>query len=93
MTQYKLSSNQPSTHFISVQTSIVTINDTEFFQLPSWRPGRYELGNFAKNVVNFKILDETNQPVIYKKTTKDGWQITTKKHTKIKTICRRNRRK
>ena len=83
MTQYKLSSNQPSTHFISVQTSIVTINDTEFFQLPSWRPGRYELGNFAKNVVNFKILDETNQPVIYKKTTKDGWQITTKKHTTI----------
>ena len=83
MTHYKLSSNQPNTHIISIQITIITKNETEYFQLPSWRPGRYELGNFAKNVVNFKILDETNQPIAYKKTSKDRWQISTKKNSTI----------
>lgn len=83
MTHYKLSSIQPNTHFITIQITILTKNETEYFQLPSWRPGRYELGNFAKNVVNFKILDERNQPVAYKKTTKDRWQISTKTNSTI----------
>jgi len=83
MTHYKISSNQSNTHFIAIQITIITKNETEYFQLPSWRPGRYELGNFAKNVVNFKILDETNQPIAYKKTSKDRWQISTKKNSTI----------
>ena len=83
MTHYKLSSIHPNTHFISIQITIITKNETEYFQLPSWRPGRYELGNFAKNVVNFKITDETNKPVVFKKTTKDCWEITTNPNKRI----------
>ena len=30
------------------------------FQLPAWRPGRYELANFAQNIQKWKAFDENN---------------------------------
>lgn len=52
-------------------------SDGEFteIQLPSWRPGRYELGNFAKNVRNFKVYDEQNKGLHCEKITKDRWKV------------------
>jgi len=46
-------------------------------QLPAWRPGRYELGNFAKNVRNFKVYDAENKPLKAEKIIKDRWRIST----------------
>jgi predicted metalloprotease with PDZ domain len=40
-------------------------------QLPAWRPGRYELGNFAKNVKRVDVFDENDKPLVYQKSTKD----------------------
>ena len=45
-------------------------------QLPAWRPGRYELQNFAQKVQRVEVSDaETNQPLPYRKTTKDRWEV------------------
>ncbi len=44
-------------------------------QLPSWRPGRYELGNFAKNIKSFSVADAGGNPVPFKKVTKDRWHV------------------
>lgn len=46
-------------------------------QLPAWRPGRYELGNFAKNIRLFKAYDANKNELAYKKITKDLWEIET----------------
>lgn len=45
------------------------------FQLPSWRPGRYELGNFAKNVRSINAYDENGNPLHLEKITKDKWIV------------------
>jgi len=44
-------------------------------QLPSWRPGRYELGNFAKNIRSFRVEDSIGNLVPFEKLTKDLWSI------------------
>lgn len=46
-------------------------------QLPSWRPGIYELGNFAKNVRGFRAESADGHELMSKKITKDCWEITT----------------
>jgi len=43
-------------------------------QLASWRPGRYEMGNFAKNVSHVLCLENGNTAK-WKKTAKDQWEI------------------
>jgi predicted metalloprotease with PDZ domain len=58
--------------------------DTLQLQLPAWRPGRYELGNFAKNVKRVDVFSEKNEALPYTKLNKDLWQINTKGHSKIK---------
>jgi len=47
-------------------------NETVFLQLPSWRPGRYELANYAQYIKDIKAFSE-NIPVDLKKTSKDCW--------------------
>ena len=46
-------------------------------QLPAWRPGRYELGNFAKNIQYFKVFDAYENPLKFEKITKDAWKVST----------------
>lgn len=53
-------------------------------QLPSWRPGRYELGNFAKNVKRVDMFNEKGEPVNYTKLNKDLWEADTKNCSSLK---------
>lgn len=46
-------------------------------QFPAWRPGRYELGNFAKNIKSFKVFDANGNPLAFKKIKKDAWLVET----------------
>lgn len=81
---YIISYQQPTTHFIDIELIIDKINVSELFvQLPAWRPGRYELGNFAKNIQKFQPFDEKGNHLPFKKIKKDLWQISTNQAKKI----------
>jgi predicted metalloprotease with PDZ domain len=43
--------------------------------MSAWRPGRYELGNFAKNVRCFKIYNSEGELIQFQKTDKNSWKI------------------
>jgi predicted metalloprotease with PDZ domain len=76
MTQYSISFSNPHTHFIQIEAIFETQGEQILnIQLPAWRPGRYELGNFAKNVRNFKCFDDTHQELLAEKVTKDCWKV------------------
>lgn len=76
---YLVSIADPIGHFIGLQYTIPNIHqDAIELQLPAWRPGRYELQNFAKNVRMFSVHDKNGNELAYKKTTKDRWHIETK---------------
>lgn len=81
---YHVSIADTENHFIQLQYTIPHIHqDYMEVQLPAWRPGRYELQNFAKNVRCFEVKDKNGNPVEYKKITKDRWLITTKNNSEV----------
>lgn len=83
MIHYTFSIANPNQQYIQIKVEAPAEGDTTRIQLPSWRPGRYELGNFAKNVKGFNVLNERSQKVDFKKITKDCWEVDTKECTKI----------
>ena len=61
MIHYKISAKNPNSHFLEIEMTISMPRQAEIdIQLPAWRPGRYELQNFAKNIQRFEIFDEQN---------------------------------
>lgn len=76
--RYKFSYTHPHRHFIDIEMRIPKHSDSELIlKLPAWRPGRYELGNFAKNIQSFKVFDVNDYPLKFEKITKDTWKVST----------------
>ncbi len=77
MPHYTFSYANPAAKLVQVNILFENISsETTILQLPAWRPGRYELGNFAQNIVSLKISsEEKNLP--FKKITKDRWEVNT----------------
>jgi predicted metalloprotease with PDZ domain len=76
---YKISSAHPSSRYIQVEATTGNSEKKNIeIQLPAWRPGRYELGNFAKNVRNFRAYDADMRELKAEKITKDRWAIHSK---------------
>jgi predicted metalloprotease with PDZ domain len=84
MVKYSFSCENPSQQYISIKATFSVNSKTTTVQLPSWRPGRYELGNFAKNVKGFRIFDENNKAVSFKKLVKDAWEVDTEGKKEIR---------
>jgi len=82
--KYKISVHDAQTHFLALEYIIDYVHqDTIYLQLPAWRPGRYEMQNYAKNIRCFDIVNEVGENIPYKKITKDKWQVDTRKASKI----------
>ncbi len=74
---YKITVTDHKSHFIDIE-AILSDNflDEIEVQLPAWRPGRYELQNFAKNLPFFSAFAEDGSPLPCHKITKDRWRVT-----------------
>ena len=76
---YKITYTQPNNHYIDIEYTIDKVNSNELLiQLPAWRPGRYELGNFAKNVQKWEAFDEKGKSLKCEKISKDLWSVQSK---------------
>lgn len=74
--KYTFSYLQPHHHFITIDVEVDTSKKEELLlQLPAWRPGRYELGNFAKNVRDFKAFSTNGAELSCNKVSKDSWKV------------------
>ncbi len=63
-------------HFVGLQAKINTQGEKLIqLQLPAWRPGRYELGNFAKHIRKLKITGDTGDQLDFYKLSKDCWEV------------------
>ncbi|CAN5400802.1 hypothetical protein BH10BAC1_BH10BAC1_04710 [soil metagenome] len=76
--KYIISYTKPHYHFIDIEFIASVNKDETLVQLPAWRPGRYELGNFAKNVQKWAAFDEKGTALKFQKITKDCWKVQTK---------------
>jgi len=56
--KYEFSFEHPNRQLIDIKYTIENVTEKELIvNLPAWRPGRYELGNFAKNIQKLQVID------------------------------------
>jgi predicted metalloprotease with PDZ domain len=81
---YRLSADPVAPHYIAVEANLTGITDPDvYLQLPAWRPGRYELQQFAKNIQRFDIVDGEGRLLPFRKVTKDRWLVQTNGATEL----------
>jgi len=83
MTKFIFSAENPAQQYVKINVTFDTPNSETKIQLPAWRPGRYELANFAKYVRNFKVVDKEGRQITAPKATKDQWIVDTSKYDSI----------
>ena len=87
MINYTISYEKPYQHFVKFALFTKTnLAKKMQFQLPAWRPGRYELGNFSQNIQKWIAFDENKNPLPFKKITKDLWEVETENTQEISVI-------
>ena len=79
MIQYRVSYENPLTFYLQIELTLTVAAEADGplpLQLPAWRPGRYELQNFAQKIQRVVMEDaETGEALPYRKTTKDRWEV------------------
>lgn len=75
---YQISVTDPASHFLNITYTIPEITSDHIeIQLPAWRPGRYEIQNFAKNIQFIEAISISGDKLPLRKITKDRWEIKT----------------
>ncbi|MBL7917583.1 MAG: M61 family peptidase, partial [Bacteroidia bacterium] len=76
MIKYLFYQKNPASHYVYIDMEFeVASDDCVLLQLPAWRPGRYELGNFAKNIKKLEAFGKDGKLLQVKKANKDLWEI------------------
>jgi predicted metalloprotease with PDZ domain len=79
MIDYHVSFRNPLTFYLQIELTLDVATDAAApleLQLPAWRPGRYELQNFAQKIQKVEVFDASSQqPLPYRKLTKDRWEV------------------
>lgn len=78
MIRYEVYCDSPNQHYIRFIAVFPVIKSETILKISAWRPGRYELGNFAKNVRNFKVHNPAGKLIEFRKTDKSSWLIHSK---------------
>src|SRR5690554_3271411 len=67
----------PQQQYIQITAEIKATGSETKIYFPAWRPGRYELGDFAKNVNHFQIFNGDGSPLDFQKKNKNTWIVQT----------------
>lgn len=79
--QYTLNWLSPNTHTYVVEAKVAPQTSTYTdFVLPSWRPGRYYLQDYAGAVSHFEAKDADNNPLRWHKLNTNTWRVM---HTEV----------
>ncbi|GAA4000736.1 PDZ domain-containing protein [Hymenobacter fastidiosus] len=79
MIHYHVAFANPLTFYLQIRMTFAVpaaaIEALEL-QLPAWRPGRYELQNFAQKIQRVVVEDAASGEILpFRKLTKDRWQV------------------
>lgn len=76
---YQFKIENANQQYLQVIVEGVAVQDNPIIQVAAWRPGRYELGNFAKNIKNFRVFNSDSKRLDFSKVTKDSWCLSMNK--------------
>lgn len=75
MMHYRISYNNPLSHYIQVTLSFEATTSNLHLKLPAWRPGRYQVQNFAKFIKCVSAQNHEGKDIATKKISKDQWLL------------------
>jgi len=82
---YYISASKEEPNYLQIIYTVKNIAAVSIeVQCPAWRPGRYEIQNFAKNIKNFSVTAPDGKVLLSRKISKDRWQIDTEGHDEIR---------
>ncbi len=76
--KYVVSYTPHHQHFIDIEIVVPVSGDKTNVQSAAWRPGRYELGNFTRNIRAWAAFDDKGKALTFRKINKDQWEVDTK---------------
>ena len=71
----RTSSNAPALEIEAVFPKSSGNSGAWEIQLPCWRPGRYELGNFSQYITKMVGVMDNGDEVVLDKTTLHSWEV------------------
>jgi predicted metalloprotease with PDZ domain len=80
---YQISCPQPSTHLLHLQLTVENPSTQLQLQLAAWRPGRYQLQNYAKQIYSFEAFNEKGEKLPSLKQNNNLWEIETNGAKKV----------
>ena len=82
---YKISYQEALSHFVDIEMECDSKEGNSIdLLLPAWRPGRYELTNYAQNLRRVRAFDTNHNKLPIRKLSRNKWRINnTKKSPKI----------
>lgn len=73
--KYSISSRNPASQLLNITLELTCKeNETVSMQLPSWRPGRYEIANYAQYIKSLTV-SFNDEEIKAEKWTKDKWSF------------------
>lgn len=73
---YRIDWGAPNGHYFDVEMQFQNPEDGPVsVRIPAWRPGRYVLQNYAKDIIRFSAADGEGAPLPVRKTDKGTWEI------------------
>ncbi len=76
MIKYKIEAEKFSQHILNVTLTFKASDSITKLQMPYWRPGRYEGGNFSKNIIGLQSYTD-GELLDCKKITGNSWELDT----------------
>jgi len=72
--QHQVKVGDAARHELIVEYNFKSTDSKHIIQIPYWRPGRYEAGNFARKYVNLRVFDG-NKELTSSKQGPNTWEI------------------
>ncbi len=87
---YEICYTKPHQRFVDIEISYTPKNESKssIFQIAAWRPGRYELQQYAKNIQKVSATDSNGKPLVVTKTDRNSWQVQHEQGIAIKVTYR-----
>lgn len=82
---FRVSFPRPTTHLLEVEMRVPVTRGTTTpataaaseLVMPVWTPGSYMVREFARNVQDFTVTNESGRPLPWRKTSKNVWRVET----------------
>jgi predicted metalloprotease with PDZ domain len=73
---FTVSMPQPASHTFHVKFRCEgLVGELQDFKMPQWSVGYYGIGNYARNVSNFRAADASGHELAWEKVAKNAWRV------------------